>query len=427
MIAEHGEDTALVVLANFVSPLAADLTEGAAMRQWAEQAPRKIWLTRPGDVLVTPVPLGEDFRRYAYRRLGMADDSVTVVRVPETPHVPMADAIAAHGLVEPLRELVRERPGARMLPTALDEPSVVLAARLGLRVAPYEEGGPPLHVLRATAILNTKSGFRSVGTVLGMRLPAGRTCTGAELPRVVSESLTVHERVVVKPDRSAGGHGMRFVARGERPFADCPPAGSRWVVEECVAHTTAVSVQGRASPRGADVLFDGEMRMAGGSFTGYRSPPTAVPAGTRAELAGWAEGLGRHLAALGYRGPFSLDAVCAHDGTPYALECNVRRTATTTVHAMVTRLTGEHRPPPAWSMGKVRVPAVLPFDAVVQLLGDAGLDLRPGDREGVLLYADRPVDGTGWRYAAVAADHHRLDELESRLTLALGAGGRWPS
>ncbi|MFD9006556.1 peptide ligase PGM1-related protein [Streptomyces sp. NPDC059582] len=414
--AEHGERAPLVILANFVSPLAVDLSERSVLRGWSEQAARKLWLTRPGDVLITPAPLSDAFRRYAFERLGIPDGSVTVVTVPDAPLLPTAQALAAHGLLEPLRALVRERPGACLLPTALDAASVALAGELGVPVVPYETSPPPPATVKAVARLNTKSGFRAVAHELGIRLPYGRVCTGAELFRVTDEVLSVHERVVVKPDRSAGGHGLYFVTRDDRTSQPMPSVDTHWVVEQYVGHTTAVSAQGYVTAGGADVLYDGEMRMSGGSFVGYRSPLDDLSDLTRAELADWTRVLGRHLGAEGYRGPYSLDAVRAQDGTLHALECNVRRTATTTAHALVTRLV--HGGRPVWSTGVAG--ASLPsFDSVLARLTGSCLDFRPADGEGVLLYTDRPVNGSGWRYVAIAADHSRLASLEGRLAATL--------
>ncbi|OPC77292.1 hypothetical protein B4N89_42965 [Embleya scabrispora] len=420
MITEHADPGALVLLANFVSPLAADLAEETTLRRWSEQAPRKLWLMRPDDVLITPVPVSDTFRRYTCLRLGIPEASLTVLTVPDTPHLPMAQAVTAHGLLEPLRTLVRERPEARLLPIALDEAAVRLAADLGIGVAPYEAGGPRPDVVRLVADLNTKTGFRTLAGRLGMRLPEGRECTSADLDRVTAELLTGTKRVVVKPDRSAGGHGMRFVTRGD-PRPPLPAGtGERWVVERYVEHTRAVSAQGHAAPGRARVLYDGEMRMSGGSFAGYLCPPCDLPGGARAELADWTLALGRHLAAEGYRGPYSLDAVCAADGTLYALECNVRRTATSTVHALVTRLAGTDRAAPVWAMGTMRAEAAMPFDAAVERLIAAGLDVRPGTDRGVILYVDRPTDDGEWRYVALAPDHGGVDALEIRLAAAFG-------
>ncbi|MEW1614149.1 MULTISPECIES: peptide ligase PGM1-related protein [unclassified Streptomyces] len=421
MIGEHEGPGTLVILANFVSPLAVDLAEESVLRQWAEQAPRKLWLTRPGDVLITPVPLSAPFRSYVFHRLGVPENSVDVVTVPDTPHLPMAQALAAHNLLEPVRTLIGERPTARLLPTALDEASAALAADLRIPVVPYETGVPNPHTLRAVAAMNTKTGFRTAAQALGLRLPHGQACTGAELGQVTIALLASHPRVVLKPDRSAGGHGLHFVSRGDQPPQSPPHPQSRWVVEGYVEHTRAISAQGHATATRVEVAYDGEMRMSSGSFAGYCSPLKDLTPGARAELTDWTLTLGGHLAAEGYRGPFSLDLVCTQDGTLYALECNVRRTATTTAHAMVSRLAGADRP--VWSTGTATTLAPVSFDEAVGHLTEAGLDFQPGDSEGVLLYADRPLDGRGWRYTALAPTHTRLTELEVRLAAAFGHEG----
>ncbi|MFG3283244.1 peptide ligase PGM1-related protein [Streptomyces sp. NPDC048111] len=425
MNTECEDPAALVVLANFESPLAVGAREVSIQRQWSQQAPRKLWLTRPGDVVITPVPISEPFRRYVAERLGTPRNSVRVVTLPDTPGLPMSQALKGQGLLRPLRAMVRDAPGARLLPTALDAASIALAADLDIPVLPYEAGRPRPDVLRAVAELNTKSGFRIRAGQLALRLPHGVVCTGAQLGRVIGELLSTYEEVVVKPDRSAGGHGLRFVTRNDRS-RPAPPPHSRWVVERYVADARAVSAQGEVTAAGVEVPYDGEMRMSGGSFTGYRAPLDDLPEKTREELAGWTRALGRHLAATGYRGPYSLDAVADRSGTLYALECNVRRTATTTAHALVTRLTRAGHPAPAWSTGTVRTGSRLSFDRAVARLDKAGLDFRPGDVEGVLLYTDRPKDGRGWRYAALAPDRARLAELEARLTAALGSAQGGP-
>ncbi|MYT82436.1 ATP-grasp domain-containing protein [Streptomyces sp. MnatMP-M77] len=418
MSIEHEGPGALVILANFVSPLAVDLAEKTVLRQWAEQAPRKLWLTRPGDVLITPIPLSDPFRRYVFERLGVPEESVDIVTVPDTPHLPMAQALSEHNLLEPLRALVDNRPTARLLPTALDEAAAALASDLRIPVVPYETGVPSPGTLRSVAAMNTKSGFRAVAQTLGLRLPEGRVCNGAELEQTASALLACHEQVVLKTDRSAGGHGLHFVSRGDLPPTPSPPPDSRWVVEEYVEHTRAVSAQGHVSATRVEMTYDGEMRMSGGSFAGYCSPLQDLPEKTREKLTQWTLALGSHLAAEGYRGPYSLDAVCTQHGRLHALECNVRRTATTTAHAIVTRLTGGDRS--AWSTGTATAGVPKSFDEAVSHLVEAGLDFHPGDFEGVLLYADRPLDGRSWRYAALAPTHNRLTELEVRLAAALG-------
>lgn len=93
----------LIVYANFFSDVAVDLAAHGGLARWAEQAPRKIWLMRQGDVLVTPVALSPGFLRYACWLLGLPNGSVTVVTVPPIPGLPMAEAVHRSGLTDRLR------------------------------------------------------------------------------------------------------------------------------------------------------------------------------------------------------------------------------------------------------------------------------------------------------------------------------------
>ncbi|MFC9635363.1 hypothetical protein ACFTY8_40495 [Streptomyces mirabilis] len=128
--------SALIFFANFLSDLAVDLDQGEVLAEWAQQAPRKAWLLRPGDVLVSPVPLGRQFLEYVTGLTGVPSESVTVIAVPPAGAVPLAQAVRQDGLTDRLRALAGE-PGAVMLPTALDESAIGFARELGLTVHPY--------------------------------------------------------------------------------------------------------------------------------------------------------------------------------------------------------------------------------------------------------------------------------------------------
>ncbi|MFI8292272.1 peptide ligase PGM1-related protein [Streptomyces sp. NPDC085614] len=423
-----GGSSPLVVWANFFSDLAVDLTAGpsahAVLLRWARQAPRKIWLTRPGDVLVTPVPPGPDLTRYACRLLGLRPDGVTVLTVPAMAGVGMAESLERAGLTGALRRLVADRPGARLLPLALDAPTVALADRLGLPVASYGHRGVPASAVEVAYRLNTKSGFRAVADELGLRTPPGRVCDGAGLDEAVAAGLHRHGRVVVKPDRSAGGYGMRFLPDAGVGGVSGPRPAGDWVVERWIAGVRSVSVQMRAGPGGPCDPFCGEMRTVAGAYCGYGSPlgPDADPTGRLATTLGrWGRRLGLYLSAHGYAGPYGLDALLAPDGTLYASECNVRRTATTTVRAMVARLCEEAgNGPAAWLCAEHRTLRALTFADARGVLRASGLDWSAGRGEGVVLHEGAPGDGTTWRYTVIGPDAERLTALQVRLADALG-------
>ncbi|MGW7436901.1 preATP grasp domain-containing protein [Streptomyces sp. NPDC054849] len=417
-----------VVFANFLSDLAVDLEEGEVLAQWALQAPRKAWLLRPGDVLVSPGPLSGEFRRYVSGLTGVPIEQAAVIAVPPAGSVPLAQAVRRAGLLEEVRAHA-SRPGTALLPTAMDASALAFARELGITVHPYDTVDEAAAALPTTMLLNTKAGFRQAAGQVGMRLPHGRVCSRPEVEEVVGRLLRQHERVVVKPDRSAGGHGLRFLTRKDVRGTALAlesvggPHGT-WVVEECLPVAESVSIQMENTACGTRVLFSGAMRTEQGSFTGYVSPLPPSCAHVAGELEEWGRGLGRHLAGQGYLGPFGVDALVTTDGVAYASESNVRRTATTTPYTMVTRLaaaSGLARP--VWALSKRRTREPFGFEEALDRLREHRLAFDPARAEGVVLYADAPADGHSWRYAVIAAHWEGMRELETLLARAMGFDG----
>ncbi|MFD7628362.1 peptide ligase PGM1-related protein [Streptomyces sp. NPDC059851] len=410
----------MIVYANLVSDLAVDLAQRHVLRAWAELAPREVWVLRPGDVLVSPVPVGEAFLRYACGLTGVPPESVAVVvlaRAFET----VSGCAALPEVVRAVRKASEGRDAGAVLPTALDAPAVALARGLGVPVAPYPSAEAAEAALGITRSLNTKAVFRNTAAGLGMRLPDGRVCRREGLADAMGELLRVHEQVVVKPDRSAGGHGLRFLsaAAGAASLEDLPAVGGAeglWVVEERVDVARAVSIQMVTGPAGPRPVFSGEMRTLGGTFAGYLSPLPAPLQENGPTLERWGMALGRHLAAHGYAGPFSLDAMVSAGGELFAGESNVRRTATTTPYAMVARLAANAgASAAAWATGTVRTPRRYGFDEAVDRLCAERIAYDPARGEGVVLYADVPPDGLTWRYTVIADSHASVARYEGLL------------
>ncbi|MEX0171020.1 peptide ligase PGM1-related protein [Streptomyces sp. LMG1-1-1.1] len=415
----------LLLFANFLSDLAVDLEEGQVLAQWAQQAPRKAWLLRAGDALVTPGSLSEEFRRYVSDLTGVARERTAVIEVPPAGAVPLARAVREAGLMDRVAAHARQ-PGTALLPTAPDASAVAFARDLGLTVHPYATVDEAAAALPVTMLLNTKAGFREAAARLGMRLPEGRVCRRPEVEGAVRQLLEQHERVVVKPDRSAGGHGMRFLSRQDVRGSGLAlesvggPQGT-WVVEEYVPVAESVSIQMENTLSGTKALFSGAMRTEHGSFTGYASPLPPSCAHVAGELEEWGLKLGRHLADHGHLGPFGLDALVDTDGVPYAGETNVRRTATTTPHAMVTRLTASAAvAPPAWSVSKGRTRTAFGLADALDRLRAHRIAFDPERGEGAVLYAGAPQDGHSWRYAVIAAHPDEVSEWERSLVEVLG-------
>ncbi|WP_326810838.1 peptide ligase PGM1-related protein [Streptomyces scopuliridis] len=424
MAVPPGADAPLIILANFMSPVALDLREHTTLSRWAEQAPRELFLARPGDALVSPVVLSEPFTAYVHTLLGLPHGSVDIITVRDEPGWSTADTVHRSPLAERLRSHVMRYPGARLLPIALDAPTLALADAIGAAVSPLGRAGPAIgaEALAVVSDYNTKAGFRAAAADVGMRLPPGRVCSGGDLPGTVGRMLARYPRVVVKPDRSAGGYGLRFVTRDD-PAAGAEDSRGCWIVEEHVPHSAAVSAQFLATFEGPRLVFDGRMDTLGGTFTGYRSPlPGDERTGVRDELNRWGLALGDLLMAQGYVGPYGIDALLGEDGRLYATESNVRRTATTTPHALVGRLTsgnGRTGPNPAWLMATTMPAVPLTFPQALARLRHASLAYEAERGDGAVLHTDRPADGGAWRYLVIATGQERLSELATAVDATL--------
>ncbi|MGK5637147.1 hypothetical protein ACSNOK_02330 [Streptomyces sp. URMC 126] len=431
-----GGDGPTLVLANRISEVVADTWPPSLAAKSVGQSLRKVWLLRPGDLLVAPVPVPEPFLAYAAESLGFSPSDVRTLTVPNAAEGDLTAAIRRSGAVDRLVGSFARRPGVRLLPYALDGPVVRFADSLGVPLHPYGHEGVRNGVLEAVYRLNTKSGFRAVARSLGIPVPPGYDHVDEQdLPARAGRLAAGHD-VLVKPARSANGYGILRLRRGagedetRRQLAEhlartaAQPGG--WVVEERVGPARDVSAQAVVETDGVRVLYDGEMRVSGSSFRGYRSPARCRPS-VRAELAGMALSLGEYLAGHGYLGPFSIDALTTPDGRVYAVESNVRRTGTTTLHALVRRLAASHpyasdAPPSVWITDTRPPTSASPpgLEEGVAALRRAGLAYDQGRGQGVVIVND-PAVGGGWSYLISGPDGPWTDETERRLraTLAL--------
>lgn len=418
-----------IIFANLVNELMAAAPSPAYVKAMSVVTPRKIWLAREGDVIVTPRPFEEPHKRYACSILGIDPDKVVTLSPGGEYPVSLPREVLRGELFGQLRRLIDERPGIDILPFALDRPTLELVEELGVPLHWYSElPGPRLR--EALYDLNTKSGFRRAAESLGLRVVPGARCEGVEeLAAAVEELLPLTGGVVVKPDRSSNGFGHIILRRdelggqdlraalSERVAAALTPQQPRvFTVEALMKFVNVPSVELVVEDAGAAVLYVCDMRTVNNMFTGMVTPPIDLPPRAEEELLRAGRVFGDYVHGLGFRGICDVDAGVTEDGTLYVGETNFRRTGGTYLDTLLKRLVGENylETHVWWADGRVGQNGQ-DFAGGLSALRESGLAYDADKREGVILTANTVAIDRKWRYLIIAPTHERAAGYESRL------------
>jgi hypothetical protein len=413
------------VFGNFVNELMVAVPDERHARALVEVAPRTIWLTQPGDLVVLPTTPSAEFWAYAHDLLGMSVGDVEVLVADSTELRPLAHRLDQLGLRDRLRAALAARPGAQVLPFALDRPTTTLFGELDVPFEGYPSPVVPATTTELVYRLNTKSGFHALADELDIPTVPSTLCTDpARLRATVHALLGRGKGAVVKLDRSSNGFALLFLRPEQEPDADrlldahlatltAQPA--RWLVEEFLDVESILTVEMWSAEEGPAVVHTGEMLTPNGSFSGQLTPPRRISTELDA-LCEYGLRWGERLHAAGYRGSFDLDAITA-DGRLYVTETNIRRTGTTYLEFLIRRLVPARRPLAWLADGRVG-DRDLGFAEAVAALHEAGIGYADG--VGTILTADTRALDRKWRFLIIGREHEEVSRIEKQLVDVLG-------
>lgn len=393
---------------------------------------REVWLAEEGDVIVTPSPVSEAFRRYVGDVLDIDIHTVRFLCPGARADELLTTAVRRAGLERELREAVAERGVRDAIVNGQDRPTLALTSELGVSLDGYRDPPGP-EVLRAVYEMNTKSGFQKIGRELGLPVVEGRPCQGVEdLHERVLEMLGGGPRTaLVKFDRSNGGYGHLYLSRAVEPAAlreilvshlgaylEQPAS---FMVEPLLSIVHQPSAEMRVTGDGPEALYLCDQRCQGGIFSGLLTPPRGLPEDVAFEMVDAAKRFGAHLHALGYRGSYDVDGCVTREGEVVLTEANVRRTGGTYLDALARRLVGgdyvdthvllADSRPSCGSRGD--------FSAACLAVNSAGLAFERRAGHGVILTADTVEADGHWRYMILARDDKHAVSLETELASVL--------
>lgn len=421
-----------IIFANIVNELMVAVPSAAYARAMNVVTPRKVWLSQEGDVIVTPRPVDDFFKRYACSTLGVDPDEVVTL----TPEGAASDLLPVavmkdERMLARLRALIAERPGIDLLGFALDRHLLKLVETLEVPLHGYS--APPSAGLRAVLYdLNTKSGFRRAAEKLGLRIVPGAYCEGlADLTKNVAEIIKHTGGVIVKMDRSSNGFYhiiFRLEDVGDRPLRDYlserlaayPEQPQNYTVEALMPFVSVPSVELTVEEAGGRLLYLCDQRCPNNSFTGMLTPPPDLPPHIEEELLRVGRLFGDYVHAAGFRGVCDVDVGVVPDETVYVTETNFRRTGGTYLDTLMRRFIGEDylRTHVWWADSRIGEGG-LQFSEGCAAVAEARLAFDPAQGAGIILTADTvSIDGK-WRYLIIARSHQEADHFEKGLERVL--------
>jgi hypothetical protein len=403
---------------------------------------RLIWLMGPGDVLVSPQRISEEFLAYVSRVRGARITSADVLVPPPGQFgedVLTADRLRGAQFLDELRAVTAGRGLDRIVPYCYDQTIARLARRAGLvshdaSLAFCETGGIEL--------LNRKTVFRALCGGARIPVPDGLVTRSVDDATEFVSSFTESGRsVIVKQDAHAGGHGNEILS----PSKDVAQLGA--AVLTVVADRRAVrdrlaemwphfSSNGRdpvviehylqdAISLGCEVSLTGdaavirhtvEMRMTP-VFDGFVMPPASISAKCNAEFSRHALALANVVRAMGYRGLMNIDGLAVGGGEVVVLnEFNGRFGGSTHLHTIGRTLIGEDylRRRHLLSNNDLKVAS---FSSAVDALAASRLAFDPQRGEGVILTCDHTTQSGAVEFCVFAADADTAADYERRLGL----------
>jgi pre ATP-grasp domain-containing protein/pheganomycin biosynthesis PGM1-like protein len=402
---------------------------------------RLIWFAEPGDVLVLPAPVDEDFFAYAAAAKGFFPADVHVVTPLESLDRPVltAEVLTDPALRAAIIEAVAGRGVSEILPLWPDPAAARLARDLDLTDA---LPGAAFMAQAGGIMLNSKSAFRTVAAGAGLPLPEGAVCTSRSAAvAAVVDLLGSHEAVVVKHEWMSGGRGNEILTtRGDvRPIGarrsvevDCDAdieryfedrwdwlsAGGRGrpVVEHYFEDSSAYFTEFMITDDGCTFRGDGEL-LSAPYAVGQIMPAQTLDADVREQMIAYSHTLAAAVQTIGYRGNLGPDVIVTPDQELFFTEWNGRVTGSTHVyneigrHVVgarfgVDRILVDQRWPPGWSADS--------FADVHQRLQAAGLAFSEESGTGVILTTAYDGHG-GVMYCIAAASVEGAWDIDHRL------------
>ncbi|MEM7168541.1 MAG: hypothetical protein AAF530_00105 [Pseudomonadota bacterium] len=404
----------------------------------AVAASKHAWFAQSGDIVLLPEPLSAEMTDYMCQVKELAPDAVKIMSAsrPPTEVRPLDTGLLEDGeLLQRLKRALGNSAEWELFPYHYDRTVCGLARQLGLS----SMGAlPSLYREAGSQIFNDKKIFRCLAASRGVPIAEGRIASSAaELSDAFDELMSITGAVIVKQNRHSGALGNIIVSRdpgvarqgateriligihrsmediAEELWSRLGAASADVLIVEAyypVSKVCYVEFAIRGRDHIPKFLNFGEQRMAP-LFAGFQIPGE-ISAYHQAHLIAGASEIVNLAKDLGFQGLIDVDAIITSDGKTLFCEVNGRCGGCSHIHHMAEALLckdygNEHV---ILSRNGVEAPG---FDEVLALIAGAGLHLRRGGSEGILITAEDTRRSGSIDYMIAAPSNGRAHEIEN--------------
>lgn len=261
-------------------------------------------------------------------------------------------------------QIIRSNPGVNLSPYAVTPEFLKLLEIFKKEKLVFQTNEVPQRYSRWTvSYLDSKVGFREEALKLQnnkekVRIPEGFVCQNMEeAKKAAGWFYTNNCSCIIKANHGEGGWGLiilkkeNFISvRGiEKEIENKFSSDSIWkneliIVEEFINPNLNIgggspSVELLITDKGPKLTYScGQTFGEEGSFLGVIMGKNLMDNKININLNCTAYTIGKRYWKLGYRGFFDMDFVISHDGKPYAIETNMRRTGGTHIFDIARRI-----------------------------------------------------------------------------------------